>query len=90
VRKNNGGVWSDFVIQRYSHSENDGVSYSIEIGVGPKTNLNFAAEAGGLFLGDYVGVAASDTRAHPVWCRASDPGFPTTYHQTTWSATIGK
>jgi hypothetical protein len=88
ARKNNQGVWTDFVVQRYAHSENDGVSYTSEIAVGRKTDLNFAAEAGGLFLGDYIGIAASATTAHPVWCRASQPPFPETYHQTAWSATI--
>jgi hypothetical protein len=90
IRRFHGGVFSDFVNQRYSHSSNNGSTYTDEIVIGPRTDLNFAAQAGGLFLGDYIGIAASGTRAHPVWCRASDPGFPTTYHQATWSATIGK
>jgi hypothetical protein len=88
VRKNNGGVWSNFVVQRYSHSEDDGVTYTSEIPVGPKTDLTFAAEAGGKFLGDYIGIAASATMAHPVWCRASQPAQQQTYHQTTWSAVV--
>ena len=88
VRKNSGGVWSNFVVQRYSHSEDDGVTYSSEIPVGPKTDLTYAAQAGGKFLGDYIGIAAGLTTAHPVWCRASRPPQPETYHQTTWSAVI--
>ena len=51
-------------------------------------DLTWAAEAGGKFLGDYMGLAAWAGVAHLVWCRSSMPPVPQTYHQTTWSATI--
>jgi hypothetical protein len=88
TRGNNGQGYSKFVGTSYVHSEDDGVTYVGEIAVGPKSDLTYAAQAGGLFLGDYLGITASGTTAHPVWCRSSKPEIVETYHQTTWSAVI--
>jgi hypothetical protein len=82
------GSFSKYVGTSYIHSENDGTSYSGELVIGPKADLKYAAQAGGLFLGDYLGITASATSAHPVWCRSSPPPIEETYHQTTWSAVI--
>jgi hypothetical protein len=72
-------------------SPDDGSSWSDELVLGPRTDLRFAAEVffdGTKFLGDYMGVAAAERVAHPVWNRASRPPTPRPYHQTTWSATV--
>jgi hypothetical protein len=88
TRQKIGANYSNYVAQAYSHSEDDGVTYGGEISVGPRADLRWAAEAGGLFLGDYIAIAASGRAAHPVWCRSSRPPQTQPYHQTTWSAVI--
>ncbi len=88
TRAGSGSTFSDFVQESYVVSTNDGVTFSGVVKLGPRTNLTWAAQAGGLFLGDYMGVAAWPGGAHAVWCRSSRPPGSGTYHQTAWSATI--
>jgi hypothetical protein len=77
------------VRERYSRSTDDGATFGGELIIGPVIDLQWSANAGGLhFLGDYMGIAATTSSAHPVWCRSSRPAQPETYHQTTWTATI--
>ncbi|MBA3552760.1 MAG: exo-alpha-sialidase [Actinobacteria bacterium] len=88
TRDNEGGP-SKFVGERYIHSEDGGATFEGELVLGPPTNLDYAAEAGGKFLGDYMGVTTSGRAAHAVWNVASRPPQPgAEYHQTTWSAVI--
>ena len=86
-----GGSFRNTVRERYIHSADRGRTFGGELSIGPKIRLKWSARSGGKFLGDYMGIAATATRAHPVWCVSSAP--PVTgakYHQTTWSATIVK
>jgi len=77
------------VDMRYVASSDGGSTFSRERRLGRNTDLDRAATAGGRpFLGDYMGLAASATAAHAVWCVASGPGLAGTHHQTTWSATL--
>ena len=77
------------VDMRYVASSDGGATFSRERRLGRSTNLDLAATAHGLpFLGDYMGLTASATTAHAVWCVASRAGLTATHHQTTWSATI--
>jgi hypothetical protein len=90
TRQKTGGIYTNMVDIRYIHSEDSGVTWAGELVLGPPSNLRWAAQAGGYFLGDYMGVAASGTAVHAVWCRSSKPPTPETYHQTAWSATVLK
>jgi hypothetical protein len=88
TRDNHGGP-SNLVDERYIVSSNDGQSFTGELTLGPPADLNYAAEAGGKFLGDYMGVAAWGTFVHAVWCVSSAPtGVGAVFHQTTWSGTV--
>jgi BNR repeat protein len=88
TRDESGGL-SNRVEMRYIVSTDDGGGFGGELALGPPTNLEYAAVAGGQkFLGDYMGVAAMGTVVHPVWCRSSRPPVAAPYHQTTWSALI--
>jgi hypothetical protein len=79
--------FSNKVGTRYTVSTDEGATFSAERRLGPKGTLSFAATAGGIFLGDYMGLAASSAAVHAVWCLPLfTRGSPT--HQTTWSATI--
>jgi hypothetical protein len=90
TRAKTSNGYAKSVDMRYIVSGDSGQTFGGELVLGPLTNLRWAATAGGLFLGDYMGVAASAGSVHAVWCRASRPLTPETYHQTTWSVTIQK
>ena len=72
---------------RYAVSSDDGVTFARERALGPNGALRFAATSRGVFLGDYMGLAASATAVHAVWCLPL-PSRTSPTHQTTWSATI--
>ncbi|HZC73471.1 MAG TPA: sialidase family protein [Jatrophihabitans sp.] len=64
-------------------------SFSAPVALGPRSNLKYAAEAGGKFPGDYIGTAATHGRSYAVWCRSSKPSDPNAkYHQVLWGATL--
>jgi hypothetical protein len=70
-------------------SHDGGLTFGNEVRVTRKSfDLDLAPRAGGKFLGDYMGVAASAHAIHPVWCRSFQPPTSEQYHQTTWSATV--
>ena len=76
---------------RYVASGDAGVTFGREHRLGHMGNLTFAATADGRrFLGDYIGVTASATTAHAVWCLPSRPHLPAQgpFHQVTMSATF--
>ncbi len=85
---------SRFLNERYIVSHDGGVTFGNETVVGDPIDLAYAASVfnlqGGLdrFLGDYNGIAAGPGGVRIVWCRASRPPHPETYHQTTWTATL--
>jgi hypothetical protein len=77
-----------FVQQQLSVSS-DGRQFAAPIKLGPLSDLNYAAEAGGKFPGDYMGTAATHGRVYAVWCRSSAPSDPNAkYHQTVYGATL--
>jgi BNR repeat protein len=86
-----GGSFQNTVQERYIVSSDVGHTFGGELVLGPNINLKWSARSRGKFLGDYMAVAATRTKVHPVWCRSSKPlSADATYHQTTWSATIAK
>jgi hypothetical protein len=77
-----------YVQQQLSVSR-DGAHFAAPISLGPLSDLNYAAEAGGKFPGDYAGSSTSQGRLYVAWCRSSAPADPTaTYHQTLYAAVI--
>lgn len=91
TRRQEGDGFVLLVRERYSVSVDGGATFGGEMIVGPTIDLTWAANAGGFFfLGDYMSIAASRSSAHLVWCVASKPPAPATYHQTAWSGTVTK
>lgn len=91
ARLNRSAFTRRFVGMGFVLSTDGGASFGPPRRIGPLSDLNFAAVASGnlKFLGDYMGVAAIGTEAHPVWNRSAQaPDHPTGPHQTSWSATI--
>jgi len=77
-----------YVQQQLSVSR-DGAHFGPPISLGPLSDLNYAAEAGGKFPGDYAGSSATQGRLYVAWCRSSTPTDPAaTYHQTLYAAVI--
>ena len=81
------GRWAD---QFIALSHNAGTSFAAPIGVGPRSNYTYAAEAGGIFPGDYIGTSlASDGRLYAVWCVSSKPATAgAKYHQVVYDAVL--
>jgi hypothetical protein len=78
-----------FLQQQLSTSVDGGRHFGREIAVGPLSDLRYAAVAGGIFLGDYIGSAATRDRLYLVWCRSSRPADPAaTFHQVVLGATL--
>jgi len=78
-----------FVQQQVSVSRDGGLHFGPEVSVGPQSDLEFAAVAGGKFPGDYIGSAAIGDRLYMVWCSSSEPADPTAlYHQVVLGATL--
>jgi hypothetical protein len=81
---NNGG----FVQQKLSTSHDGGVTFDSPQALGPVSALQWAAQAGGIFPGDYIGAAVSGSWLYLVWCVSSPPPTSETFHQVLWSATL--
>jgi hypothetical protein len=81
---NNGG----FVQQKLATSFDGGATFASTMNLGPVSALQWAAQAGGLFPGDYIGAAVSGQWLYLVWCVSSRPPTPATFHQTLFSATL--
>ncbi|HST65556.1 MAG TPA: sialidase family protein [Mycobacteriales bacterium] len=78
-----------FVQQRLSVSADGGRHFGLPLSLGPRSDLNFAAEAGGRFPGDYIGSSVRHGRLYLVWCLSSLPPDPAaTFHQMLWEATL--
>jgi hypothetical protein len=82
----NGG----FVQQQLSVSHDRGLSFASPISIGAISVLQYAAQAGGYFPGDYIGAAIAPGRLYLVWARSSQPPPSSTspYHQVIDGATL--
>jgi hypothetical protein len=54
-------------------SPDSGAHWSAPAVVGPRSNYRFAAQARGIFPGDYIGTALNRDRLYAVWCVAGKP-----------------
>lgn len=70
-------------------SRDGGRHFLAPTAVGPQINYAYAAQARGIFPGDYIGSAMSKTRLYAVWAVSSTP--PTAgakFHQVLFGATF--
>jgi hypothetical protein len=76
-------------VQQQLSTSHDGAHFGPPVSLGPPSDLNYAAFAGGKFPGDYTGSSATQGRLYVVWCRSSTPPDPTAqYHQTLYAAVL--
>jgi hypothetical protein len=77
----------------YIVSTDGGKTFGEEHQVGPPSVLRWAAITNGgtaIFLGDYVGIAATLRTAALAWCVSSKPPVTGSYHQLLWTATVSR
>lgn len=85
------GAPGDRYVQQYvAVSKNSAASFAVTVGVGPVSNLKWAARAPVKFPGDYTGTALSRTgRLYVVWCVSGRPTDQSAkYHQVVFGATL--
>lgn len=76
-------------VQQQLSVSHGGTHFGAPISLGPLSDLNYAAVAGGKFPGDYTGSSATQGRLYVTWCVSSTPPDPTAqYHQTLYAAVI--
>ncbi len=79
-----------FAQQYVAVSRDGGTSFSKSTPIGPQSDYAYAAQAGGIFPGDYIGTAmAASGRLYAVWCWSGQPTAPgATYHQVVEGAVL--
>lgn len=77
-----------FVQQQAIVSANAGRTFGSALRLGPPSDLQFAAQAGGAFPGDYIGTAVSHGRFYAAWAVSSTPPAGGTFHQVLLAAAI--
>ncbi len=76
-----------YVQQKVASSADDGTHFGSPRAIGPRSDLTYAAQAGGAFPGDYIGTSATAGRIYLAWCVSSHvPGMLGPYHQTLYAA----
>jgi hypothetical protein len=79
---------------RYAHqyvatSRDHGAIFSPAVVLGPRIDYAYAAQAGGIFPGDYIGSAMRGDRMYAVWCVSSNPHRAgARFHQVVYGATL--
>jgi hypothetical protein len=79
-----------YVQQQLSSSTDGGLNFAAPMSIGPRSALQYAAQAGGLFPGDYIGAALSNGRLYVTFARSSTPPLhsDSPYHQVIWGVTL--
>lgn len=87
--RNAAAAGGRYVQQELSSSYDGGRRFRTPIALGPRSDLRYAAQAGGAFPGDYIGSSATAGRLYLVWCVSSTPPRPAArYHQTLYAAVL--
>jgi hypothetical protein len=77
-----------YVQQQAAVSYNAGRSFTARLRLGPRSDLQYAAQAGGAFPGDYIGTSASRGRFYAAWMVSSTPPPGGAYHQVLLASAI--
>jgi hypothetical protein len=77
-----------YVQQEVAVSADAGRVFRAPSRLGPPSDLQFAAQAGGAFPGDYIGTAAARSRFYTAWAFSAAPSDDSAYHQVLLAATI--
>jgi hypothetical protein len=77
-----------YVWQRAAVSHDGARTFPDQLRLGPPSDLQYAAQAGAAFPGDYIGTAAAPGRFYAAWAFSSPPPGGGTYHQVVLAAAI--
>lgn len=77
-----------FVQQEVAESVDGGRTFGRPLALGPRSDLRYAAQAGGAFPGDYIGTAITRGRGYVAWARSSTPPGSGRYHQVLLVAAL--
>jgi hypothetical protein len=77
-----------YVRQQAGLSYNAGRSFTARLRLGPRSDLQYAAQAGGAFPGDYIGTSASHGLFYAGWMVSSTPPTGGAFHQVLFTAAI--
>jgi hypothetical protein len=78
-----------FARQYVTTTRDAGASFTPTAVVGPRSEYRFAAQAGGIFPGDYIGSAMRGDVLYAVWCVSSrPPRAGAAFHQVEYGATF--
>jgi hypothetical protein len=77
-----------YVQQQARVSYNAGRSFTARLRLGPRSDLQYAAQAGGAFPGDYIGTSASHGLFYAGWMVSSTPPAGGAFHQVLFTAAI--
>ena len=78
-----------FARQLVTTSRDAGAHFSTPAVVGPRIDYAFAAQARGIFPGDYIGTAMKGNVLYAVWCVSTRPARATArFHQVEYAATF--
>lgn len=77
-----------YVRQQAAVSYDAGRTFAGRVRLGPVSDLQYAAQAGGAFPGDYIGTAVSRGRFYAAWAVSSPPPGDAVYHQVLYAAAI--
>jgi hypothetical protein len=78
-----------FARQFVTTSRDAGAHFSPPAVVGPRIDYAFAAQARGIFPGDYIGTAMKGNVLYAVWCVSTRPARAgATFHQVEYAATL--
>jgi hypothetical protein len=78
-----------FARQYVTTSRDAGATFAPAVMVGPRSDYRFAAQAGGIFPGDYIGSAMHGDVLYAVWCVSGrPPRAGALFHQVEYGATF--
>lgn len=75
--------------QQYLATSTNGEKFTSPLQLGPTIDYAFAAQAFGIFPGDYIGTAMQGNTLYAVWCVSSQPASATAqFHQVEYAANL--
>lgn len=77
-----------YLQQQLVSSADGGRNFRAPLSLGPLSDLRYAAQAGGVFPGDYIGSAISGHRLYTVWARSTRPPGGAEFNQSLFAAAV--
>ena len=87
--RNTAAAGGRYVQQEVAYSGDAGKTFGRPMSLGPASDLRYAAQAGGKFPGDYIGISEVGRVVTAAWCVSSKPANPSlAFNQTLYAASL--